>query len=159
MALIVTLTPREIWHAVTEGINRRMESLMDGRPGRFTIDAVTAWGNDIEAAGAELAVAKGLQLHWSAISGEKTPDVFGFEVRWALLDSHCLILSESVSDNDRYIFVTRHIPTFAIHGWIPAKDAKRQRFIKPSKAPGIWYWIPIAELQPIEDLVIEAPMF
>ena len=157
MPLIVTLTPREIWHAVIEGVNRRTEELAKGRRGRFDVDPRCAWGIDIEVAAAELAVAKGLQLHWSGIAGDSAPDVFGLEVRSALHDSDSLIVPESAKDDCRYVFVTGHIPTFVIRGWIVAKDGKQARFIRPSKAAGIWFWIPISALYPIEDLLSTTP--
>lgn len=85
----------------------------------------------IQSAGAEMAVAKFLNMRWNASIDDfnnEVPDVGeAIEVRYRRKDYDLLIRDRDPEKRD-YVLVRGAMPTYEIIGWIHGWDAKQERF-------------------------------
>ena len=156
MPLIVKLTADEIYHAALHGCLCRIRALLNGRRDRFQTDPVESWGIAIEGAASEIAVAKALRLFWSGMTEFGAMDVEGLQVRRSR--TNCLAIRPKDADTDRFVFVTGTVPQFSIHGWIYGFEARKPEYLRdPNGHNYPAYFVPIAALHPIEDLLSATP--
>lgn len=109
-----------------------------------------AMARNIEAAGAELAVAKFLQRYWHpGVNRFRDPDVApNVEVRQTTLDSGRLIIRKRSADPmRRYVLVRGTMPTFEVVGWIWGRDGMREEWVANPRGDGEVYLVPAAELR------------
>ena len=147
----VVLTPGECRLAAYTGVNRRLDAMAKGR---FEVYGKAAngayWEIDLEAAAAELALAKALGVHWCGMDrpDKDTGDVAGAQVRHTKRDDGSLICHKRDADEDRFVLVTGSMPTFTVRGWILGAEAKADRFWRTS-VPRPAYFVPQSALAPI----------
>lgn len=157
MAIVVRLTADEIWHVLIQGGLRRIRTITNGRRDKFgCVDSLAAWGYDIEGAAGEYATAKALHLFWSGAGSVGAMDVDGLQVRTGF-KNQALVIRPNNADADRFVFVTGSIPQFTIHGWLYGYEGKQPKYLRDPggyKKPA--YFIPIADLHPIEELMRQA---
>jgi len=114
------------------GVQRRLKSLSRASAHRF--ENRNPWGNDIESAAAELAVAKALGLYWDA-----SIDVFGrpdlvcesrgvaveVKLNSARDDGDLMVLASSpIEPETIFVLVTGALPAFRIVGWTRGEYVK-----------------------------------
>lgn len=129
--ITVTLSRTEVKIAYLVGTTRRNISLAHKRNSRrdFTPSGVT---NDVEAVGAEMAVAKTLNLYpdWAPVEGE----VPTFDLKWkgfqidvkSTVYSHGNLLVPNPRPDVIYVLVRGTIPTYTIVGAISGVAVKQQ---------------------------------
>jgi hypothetical protein len=157
--MIVTLEWYELDLAAFVGCRRLHESIRNrgGEPSRKDdltgFDVQDRYDNDIQAAAAEMAVAKGLNLYWDAgINTFKAGDVGPYQVRWTDRVDGRLIIRPDDEDEEIQILVRGRIPTFDIAGAMRCKFAKRDEWwMAPNGRPGAWF-VPDISLGPVELL-------
>jgi hypothetical protein len=104
---------------------------------------------DIQAAAAELAVAKALNRYWVAgVNTYTMPDVGrNIEVRCTKYPNGKLAIRDRDQDDRPFVLVRGIIPTFEIVGWIYARDAKQEQW-KEAMTWGEAYMVPEDALRP-----------
>lgn len=150
--MIVRLSPGECRAAAYVGINRRLDSMRNQRP---EVHGAAAggdyWTIDVEAAGAELAVAKALGVHWTGLDGpdKDVGDVAGAQVRHSRRQDASLILHERDADDDRFVLVTGALPDMTVRGWCWGREGKRPHHWRTS-VPRPAYFVPQSALRRME---------
>jgi len=128
--ITVRLTWSEQLTAAHVGAMRRIGAMASGRPEPYGTPA-DLWAVDIEAAAAELAVAKAVGLFWPMATRPDrnlAGDVGPFQVRHTTRENGRLILHDRDSDDAAFVLVRGSIPSFDVVGWIWGADGKDQRF-------------------------------
>ncbi len=147
----IELNVNEVLVATYVGSRRNAEAKYKGRQARFPEKvAGELWGFHIEAAHAELAVAKYLGIYWGfGVNTFHVEDIVNtkIEVRWSLRED----VKVRPDDSGIIVSVTGSSPTYEIKGWIKAEDAKQEKW-KYTKTLPVCYFVPHAELNPINTL-------
>ena len=125
----VVLSNAECRAAAYVGLNRRLDAMRDGRVEVYGSAAHGGfWNVDIEAAAAELAVAKALGTFWAAADTpdeDRAGDVGpGVQVRHTQHLNGSLIVHDRDADDHRFVLVDGAMPMFRIAGWAWGRDAK-----------------------------------
>ena len=146
-AIIVGLGDREIERAKRLGAHRAGSHRRDKLRDRF--EPEDRLDNDVQAAGAELAVARivGLELQ----PERAKTDVGPYGVRRSTLD--CMPVREHERETPRLveIFVTGTLPVYIIRGWIRVEEAwARKEWYRPDPPP--YACVPMAELHDLRRL-------
>ena len=148
--MIVELNANEVLVATYIGSRRNAEASFRNRKPRFPEKVLgEMWGFHIEAAHAELAVAKCLGIYWGfGVNTFHVEDIVNtkIEVRLSLRED----VKVRPDDNGIIVSVTGKCPTYEIKGWIKAEDAKQDKW-KYNKEP-ICYFVPHKELRSIDEL-------
>jgi hypothetical protein len=151
----VTLTPAEVMQAALCGVMRQAKS-MHGRErnGYEGMDNYDAWSRHIEGAAGECATAKVLGRYWPAsLNTFDGPDLGeNIQVRTRSRPEYELIVRPVARDADLYVLVTGRIPQFLVCGWLLAREAKRECWLRPHGARPPAYFVPQAALRDIEEL-------
>lgn len=146
----ITLTRDECHLAAQAGIARRLEAMGSAR---VEVHGAASngdyWTVDIEAAGAELAVAKAMGRFWTGTGGpdRETGDVGGLQVRHSRRFDARLILHDRDIDDHAFVLITGSMPTFEVVGHILARDGKAADYWW-AQAPRPAYFVPVAALTP-----------
>lgn len=150
--MLVTLTANEVLVAGYVGMRRNVEAKYNKRKPRFPERVVgELWGNHIESAHAELAVAKALGIYWGfGVNTFHVADIenTNYEVRWTRRSDCKVRLDE---DDKIVISVTGACPSYEVRGWIKAKDAKQPQWYCENPPP--CYFVPHDQLHPISELM------
>lgn len=125
--ITVELTTEEMRTAASVGVERRLRAVARGRRHRHDWSGEGEWGVDINAAAAELAVAKVLGRYWvdtanTDFDGDVGP---GVQVRWTARANGRLLLHPDDGDTHVFVLVCGTMPAFTIPGWIRGRDGKR----------------------------------
>jgi hypothetical protein len=112
---------------------RRMSALKNGRPGRRTTHHLDApWDIDIEAAMAEAAVAKHLNVWWSGQLGNlKAADASALQVRWTHWPNGFLRIIADDANDQNFVLVVGSQGHYRIVGYIRGADGKREEWWRP----------------------------
>jgi len=149
--MIVELNANEVLVATYIGSRRNAEASFRNRKPRFPEKVLgEMWGFHIEAAHAELAVAKCLGIYWGfGVNTFHVEDIVNtkIEVRLSLRED----VKVRPDDNGIIVSVTGKCPRYEIKGWIKAEDAKQDKW-KYEKTLPLCYFVPHNELKPIEIL-------
>jgi hypothetical protein len=83
-------------------------------------------GDDVQAAGAEMAVAKHLNLYWHVAYelNRTVGDVGGYEVRWVRKDGGRLLVRPGDDMSKPYVLVEGCDGVFEIVGWFRGTELK-----------------------------------
>ena len=121
-AATVVLTFHEIFMGAMIGVARRLASLKRGETNKVQ-NKDFGWHSDIEAACAEIAVAKLLGVFWDgSINTFKAGDVGCLQVRHTQIQDGCLILRKNDDPSAAYVLVTGSHPTYLVCGFIYGRD-------------------------------------
>jgi hypothetical protein len=150
----VKLEPYEFEMAARVGFVRRIRLTIKGFDSSyFNPNQSEAWGTDIEAACAELAVAKSLNVFWDGSVGTfKKPDVGPYQVRHTVRHDRSLIVRPKDADDEIYIFVTGSAPQFKLRGWLRGNEAKRDQFQRNPNSQAPAWFVPSSRLRDMEIL-------
>lgn len=143
----ITLQAFELVIASSVGARRYIQSIKLDKS--KTGDEAMSWQSDIEAACAEMVVAKYLNVYWDGSVGtfKSVPDVGDVEVRHTPVHSNKLIVRDRDSDDGIYYLVTGEAPYFTVRGWIRGADAKQERWKRDPNNRGLpAYFVPQREL-------------
>ena len=147
--MLIELTWQEQLFAMQAGGMRRISALARNRREQRGQPPGDLWGNDIEAAGAEAAVAKAMDRYWLAVHSsphELSGDVGKLQVRSTQRPDGRLIVHDSDSDDAPFVLVRGVFPTYDVVGWIYGKDAKQERFLFGGDGRPA-YFVPDSELE------------
>ena len=148
----VTLAPHEMVFAAWTGVRRNVESKRRGLHHSAGYEG-DGWGENIEGAGGELAVAKALNVYWDgSVNTFKQPDLPGLQVRTRSRHDYDLIIRPGDAPEERYILVTGQMPNYRIQGWARGSDVMLPQFLKEYGGRPAAYFVPASKLQPIETL-------
>lgn len=149
------LRENEAMLAAYVGARRHVDKLFRGQRDRYGAEArLDQWSVDIEAAGAEMAVAKVLGLYWTGANGlhDATTDVGRLQVRNPLPGNQSLLVRPSDADDHGFVLVTGTIPRFEVVGWMLARDAKRPEWRRDPGGHGAAYFVPQEELHDVSEI-------
>jgi hypothetical protein len=159
--LWVTLTNRELTMAAECGIMRNIACMINGQEpaNGFDVDkGDDAWNIHIEGACGEVAVAKLLGRFWSpTVNTFKAPDI-GQTIQVRTRSRHHYDLYVRPKDNvdNAFVLVTGLAPRFAVHGYLMARDARRDEWVQTyGNRPPAWF-VPKEKLLDIRDLFLKA---
>lgn len=159
MSFDVTLTREEVRLAAVRGVWRHVESGMhrvNGAPIRQQHIPI-GWANEIEAACAELAVARMSNRYWTGIqfpTGAAGADVgHNIDVRWTDRDDGRLLVKDWDDPAHIYVLVLGRAPLMRIVGYIRGEDAKVDRYWDES-LPRPCFAVPQSELTAIGPQVL-----
>jgi len=142
---IVTLEWYEVELAVFIGKTRFVEALKTGRFKPTFREGDPAL-NDIEAAGAEMAVAKHCGRYWTAYvggNGRNVADVSpNIEVRRATSSTGPLIIRPGDHVASPYVLVRGSMPNYEIVGWIRGGDGMRDEWRSNPGGKGEMFEVP-----------------
>lgn len=127
----VQLSWFEVFQGAMAGVMRRIEAQKLERPEPYCSPKSDPWGVDIEAACAELAVAKFVGVYWESVvrQPKNLPgDVGRIQVRSTTLPDGCLILHKRDRDDATFVLVVGRIPKYRVAGYIQASACKQERF-------------------------------
>ena len=104
--------------------------------------------------GAEMAVAKYLNLYWSGALGDyKARDVGGMvEVRARSSMDWDLLVHPEDADDLPFVLVVPQPPIFVIRGWMFARDAKQSQFWSDPARGRAAFFVPVDKLRPMSEL-------
>lgn len=152
----ITLNKNEIYIASVIGARRNIESA-GSREFNKVKNKDFGWHIDIEAAAAELALAKALGVYWDfSVNTYKRPDVGGYQVRHTQVPGGKLILRPGDAPNEKYILVIGSTPLFVVAGWVWGHDAMVDEYIFRgfNGMPDCWM-VPQAALMPADRIASE----
>lgn len=146
--MTVALSIEEMRHAASAGVERRLRAIANGRAHRYAWDGVGEWDTDLQAAGAELAVAKASGRYWVDTAA---PDAEGdvgerVQVRWTRRENGSLILHDTDPDDHAFVLVCGTMPKFTIPGWLFGVAGKIPSFHRTDTGRPA-YFVPQAALR------------
>lgn len=149
----VVLDWYEVSRAALVGVSRNVEASRRGCVSARKIE--DEWSAHINGALGECAFAKASGMYWSgSVNTFKAADIGdNIQVRTRTRHEYDLIVRDSDKDGDVYVLVTGGPNEFLVHGWIPCADAKDQRYAANYGGYGQAYFVPKADLRPIEELL------
>lgn len=150
--VVVTLCWAELQQAAQVGIQRQLRAL-ERRAKHRVYAPADPWGNHVNAAAAEMALAKALGLYWADSPVlDYAGDVGPYQVRSTKRLDGPLILRPSDSDDAVFVLVVCDVPTYRIVGWTWASQGKVQPYWQPDDdLAGCWK-VPQEFLRPLVDL-------
>ena len=154
MPVVVQLAPYEIRMAVAVGTERAMQSII-GKIGDRHIcrQDWERWGYDIEAAAAEVAVAKHLGMFFDgSVNTFKRSDLgTQWEVRHTRHPQGHLIIRREDPTYSTYILVVGLVPRMTVCGWIKGIDGKSPKHWCEMPPPAAWF-VKQIDLYPIDTI-------
>lgn len=152
----VNLEEYEVSLGVFVGTKRNQEAIKLGKKDSFGFNGSQEEGLNIHIEGAcgEIALAKFMNWFYSgSVNTYKDGgDVGKIQVRTRSRDDYDLIVRKNDKDSDIFVLVTGERPSYKIHGWIKAGDAKKEIFLKNYGRRSPAYFVPQEFLLKISDL-------
>lgn len=144
----VILGTHEAFETQIEGVKRRIRHEFLPHPDRDGTPEGCLRCHEIEAACAERAFARGLNLYWAPSEGVQTgADVCGWEVRQTTHAKGKLMVRRQDHDERPYALVTGEWPRYVIHGYLLGVDAKQVKWFRSlTHGRDPCYWVPQPEL-------------
>jgi hypothetical protein len=159
----VTLTWSEVALAARVGEARTIRNRAKGNGHRHGKADGSDWQTDIEAACAETAAAKAIGVYLPVTVSpdeDRHGDLgYGIHVRSTPRAEGRLILHKDDADDGLFILVVGCSPTFTLPGFIEGAKGKDARYwADPSGEQRFAFFVPQADLHPIEGLVMPRPV-
>jgi len=154
----IELTPTEFLQAALIGMLRLLKNKLRGRFNSYgSENNPDRWGDHIEGACGEMAVAKFFNVFWSGnmddfLAVDVNIERFLIEVRTVDVEKKRLRLHPKDDDNRVCILVMGKAPKFKIKGWILAKDGKQDKYWEDPGTGRPAFFVPQSELKSIEEL-------
>jgi len=148
----IQLSFHEVYMAACIGVARRLASLKRGETNKVQ-NKDFGWHSDIEAACAELAVAKHLGVFWDgSVNTFKAPDIGHLQIRHTQHNNGCLILRPADSPTETYVLITGTHPNYTIRGYIKGEDGKKPEFLRDPNGKFQAWFVPQCNLLPFSNL-------
>lgn len=147
MSVEVTLTSAEIMMAAQAGIMRQVENIKTKAEPYYGASDVADWQLHIEGCLGEFALAKYLNVWWGGKGNKRSADVFLYDVRTAASHSHSLILHPDDPDDRTFWLVTGRNGAYRVHGYIKARDGKKQEYWKEPVKNRAAFFVPQSALK------------
>lgn len=150
--LKVTLESFELQQAASVGVARQVDSIRRRLQDRYGFDSdkLSPWHVHIEGACGELAVSKALNRFWPGSVGTfKAPDLPGrlqVRTRSGIGGREDLIVRAGDANEDIFVLVVGQAPEFTIAGWMPAADAKQEKWKQTHGNRPPAFFVPRAQL-------------
>jgi hypothetical protein len=142
----IELSPAEIMIASQVGIMRQIEDIKAKKKPFSGEKPEFAWQRHIEGALTECAMAKYLNVYWSK-QVWPNPDVGDIDVRSTHWEHGDLRIEPKDPNNRKFYLLTGLNGTYIIRGWIYAKDAKQDKYLKTyDKEREKKYFVPQSDL-------------
>jgi len=149
----VKLTKYELLFAAQVGVARRIRNRSYGSRHRWGYtDTGDGWGADIDAASAELAVAKFLGGYWSGAIGRDADVGDDIQVRQTRHDHGCLLIHADDRDDHVFVLAIGTDGEFRLVGCKGGSEAKRAEWLDSKRPDGECYFVPQDELESIDEL-------
>lgn len=154
--MLIELNDVDFKFAVKIGQKRQEEALAKNLPDKYGFDGIAGLAVHIEGAAGEMAVAQALNIPWDATINtfKSLPDLgANIEIRTRSKSEYDLLVRPDDQDDKIFILVTRKgAQKFDVIGWIKAKDAKQNQWLKTyGNRPGAFF-VPKEYLKKIEEL-------
>ena len=124
-----------------------------GKPGEED-DSSEARKKDVDAAGAEMAVAKITNCYWPPSLEAQTnglPDVGkAIQVRHTRLPHGSLIVSPKDRDEQYFFLVTGEIPEYEVRGFLKGAEAKKEQYKRAPNGRPAAYFVPQKALREVK---------
>lgn len=148
----VTLTIPELRQAAYVGVERMLRALAEDRQHRHGYDGADAWTTDIEAAAAEMVVAKVLGKYWADTEdpdyeGDICP---GLQVRHSHLERAKLVVRDSDNPLHLFVLVVGQGTSYELVGWLSGWDAMDAKYRGAPNGRPPAYWVPQMDLHRCE---------
>lgn len=145
----------EVSRAALVGVSRNVEAMRKGC--QETLKKSTdEWSAHILGACGECAFAKATNRYWNgSVNTFKAGGDVGdnIQIRTRSKHNYDLIVRDNDKDGDVFVLVTGGPHEFTIHGWIPAAEAKQEKFRADYGGYGAAYFVPQSALRPIDPLI------
>jgi hypothetical protein len=160
----VELTKWELNFAAQVGLTRRIESMTNSNvsPKYGKKPDETLWGIDIEAACAEMAVAKCLNVHWDCsvnrYGKNDCGDVMEFQVKHTIGEDNSLLVRDNAKDDEIFILVCGQAPKFRVAGWLRGKEIKLEKYVRAPAGRPPAYFVPQSDLkrpERLKDMIVQ----
>lgn len=163
-SLMVTLSPAELSIGATVGLQRQLKCLQRSKSGKSLENykeswgnpgAKGLWGNSIEGALGEFALAKYLGVYPTGITGYDSTDVGEhYEVRTRPHPMDELFLKKRDKKDKYYILVIGSYGVYELKGWISAPEvfAHEEWYHNNEGRTSSSYWVPDEALNHISSL-------
>jgi hypothetical protein len=154
------LTERELMVAVYVGARRHVDGLYRQSDRYAAGEHPDQWELDIEAAAAELAVARVTGLYWTGLNWLDAKADVGddIQVRRIVGVSRKLLIRPHDPDEHVFVLVIGKAPTFDIAGWIQGRDGKRPEWSDNPGGRGPCFLVPRSELRPVGQMPAPRPL-
>ena len=150
---MIELTNADVLLAGLGGLMRRLHAIRKGRRDPTGARAAEKWGHDVVGALGEYAICKALGLHWDATVGRlDAADAGRLEVRCTTYLRGHLILHPRDHPDRSYILTLLHDTTIHTPGWLPGSVGMSPQYLQADARHGEAYYIPQADLYPMEQL-------
>ena len=154
----VILDWNEMYRASQYGCRRAVESMKLGHGNRNGAKKENLWDLNIRGALGEFAFSKALGIPYEfRLNVFKGPD-FGKTGQVKTLMEHWydLTIRSDARDEDHYVLVTGIGPTFQVHGWYLAGEAKKHaEWIKDPEHRGPAFFVPQKSLLRLDRAEVE----
>jgi len=158
MADTIRLSEEEVYRGAAEGVARVIRNALRGRLAAY--GAKRSWDLDVEAALAELAAAKHLELPWEPLAdidtttGDLANGRVKLQVRSTPRVDGSLILHRSDHDEHAFVLVCGSFNSWKVAGWMFAREGKRPDCWRPAggNIRHAAYFVPQGRLRPMEEL-------
>lgn len=149
----ISLSWNEVSIAARVGTMRHCEALRAGKKDSFGFKG-DGWGQHIEGACGEMAVAKACGVYWlPTVNTYKTgADVASWQVRTRSAPGYELLVRPSDPDDAPFVLARGRCPDYQVVGWIMGRDAKRPEWLQTHGGRPPAYFVPDAALRHIETL-------
>lgn len=130
MSNIIKLSVMEVKVAALISVERLCSNMSKGKTMGHGYDKQDEWEVGVQGAGAEVAVAKFLNVAYCGHCDvyHSIPDIgVCTEVRWTRLQSLIVRPIDEIKSN--YIVVTGRVPEMNIIGWMSGAEAKQDRYL------------------------------
>lgn len=158
--IAIPLSSIEMFNAASVGITRRLSAVKRNRLSKTINPTLDLWGLDIEAAAAELVVAKWLGRYWHSIvdePGTLEGDVGKYQVRHTKHTNGCLIVYSKDSSDAVFVLVVGAYPDYKVAGWIMGRNAKTHKYWQDNRSTPA-YFVPQDALLDPTDLEMTVKM-
>lgn len=153
MSESIRLTNSEMLTAASIGVRRQVQNLAAGRTDAHGASPEDGWTPHVEGCAGEMAVAKAFGMFWSGSLGDlRADDVGQLQVRTGMRHDHKLILHHRDPDDRAFVFVTGRMPNYVLHGWIMARDGKREEFWADPARGRPAFFVPQSALRSLAEL-------
>jgi hypothetical protein len=147
----------EVSRAALVGVARNVEALRKGLQNARPTNEKD-WDIHILGALGECAFAKATNRYWNGSvntfkSGGDVGEVI--QIRTRSKHHYDLIVRDEDKDSDLFVLVTGGPHEFVVHGWMRAKDAKKDEYRQDYGNYGAAYFVPKSRLLDLESLAGE----